>query len=177
MNGINTVDETIEQVERLYQSVTGRTAPPAGEAPYAAIPPEKDPQSHMEEQVERLIEALSRFSGRNEARSTWTPQMSAWQGQGELLLQFDLPAVSRESLKVRISNGCMEISGRRTPPERNGRWQPQHVEHSLGYFRRVFPFPVDFPVDQIQAQFKDGVLSVHIPRQGTAVDAKDVTVG
>src|SRR5262249_4649512 len=56
------VDELIGQVERFYQSLTGQTAPPPRDAPYAPIPPEKDPERHLAEQVDRLLASLGQLS-------------------------------------------------------------------------------------------------------------------
>jgi hypothetical protein len=49
------IDSAIDQVERLFRSVTGHDAPPVGEQPYATIPPEKNPEVHIQEQVDRLM--------------------------------------------------------------------------------------------------------------------------
>jgi hypothetical protein len=68
------IDDLIGQVERFYRSLTGQDAPPTREMPYAPIPPERDPERHLAEQVDRLLVSLGQLSP--EAPLTtpgWTP--------------------------------------------------------------------------------------------------------
>ena len=75
-NETESIDTAIEQVERLYESVTGRDAPTLEEKPYATIPPERVPEEHVQEQVDRLIQTLAHFSGKPEVEPEWKPQIS-----------------------------------------------------------------------------------------------------
>lgn len=177
MNGTQTVDKTIEQVERLYESVTGRRPATSGETPYAAIPPEKDPKVHVEEQIERLIDTLARVSGRPQSSSTWVPPISIWQGPNELALNVDLPGVDRDSLRLRLMNGAIELSGRRTAPGRDGDGtELRYAELPFGMFRRVVPLPRPVSPEELQAELRDGVLTIRIARQATGVEAQEVEV-
>jgi hypothetical protein len=78
MNETESIDHAIGQVERLYRSLTGREAPPIRENPYAIIPPEKVPEEHVQEQVDRLVETLTEFSGGSGALEGWKPPISMW---------------------------------------------------------------------------------------------------
>jgi HSP20 family protein len=172
-----TLDETIEQVENLFQSVTGREAPPAAATPYAAIPPEKDPETHVGEQIERLLGSLAPFAGRPAPVATWTPAIWVGYSADKLLIHLDLPGVSREAVRVRLSNGALLVSGTRTPPAPGNQRLPYYAERPFGAFQRVIPLPGDVAADQVQAQLKDGVLSLQIPKVGpSAVEARDIVL-
>src|SRR5438093_373061 len=88
-----TIDGTIGQIESLYRTLTGREAPPASEQPYATMPPERSPEEHVEEQLDRLAECLADFSGRSSPLARWTPPIAVWQGANELLICIDLPGL------------------------------------------------------------------------------------
>src|SRR5205823_12838018 len=65
------VDALIGQVEKLYLSLTGQGPPPPREAPYAPIPPEKDPERHLAEQVDRLLASLGPLSPGTPLAPVW----------------------------------------------------------------------------------------------------------
>jgi HSP20 family molecular chaperone IbpA len=172
-----TLDETIEQVENLYQSVTGRDAPPTAAAPYAAIPPEKDPESYVGEQIERLLKSLTQFANRPTGTTSWTPAIWMCQSTDKLLIHVDLPGVPREAVRVRVSNGAIQVTGTRTPPAMAGQRLPCYAERPFGVFQRVIPIPGDVAADQVRAQLKDGVLMLQVPKVGPSVtDARDIAV-
>ena len=174
---IQSVDETIEQIERLYQSVTGKQVPAPVDTPFAAIPPEKDPEAHVGEQIDRLLASLSQVSARPVTTAGWAPPISVWQAPTELLMTVDLPGVARDTLRVRLANGLLEVAGTRPVPVPDGPRELRYAEPLFGTFRRMIPVPGDVAADQLQAQLKDGVLVVRIPRLTTPADVKDVTVG
>jgi HSP20 family protein len=172
-----TLDETIEQVESLYQSVTGQKAPPVVPTPYAAIPPEKDPQVHVGEQIERLLSSLTEVAQRPLPGPIWAPPLWMCHGQDQLLISVDLPGVPRNALRVRVLNGVLEISGTRTPPVTDGQRWSRYAEQRFGAFRRWIPMPGDVAVDRVQAQLKDGVLMVQVPRAASStLEGKDIEV-
>jgi HSP20 family protein len=161
----------------LYQSVTGREAPARAETPYAAIPPEKDPEAHVGEQIDRLLRSLSQVSQQPIMRSGWAPPISVWHGTGELLINVDLPGVARDDLHVRVANGVLQVSGMRPAPIPDGPRVPRYAEQPFGTFQRMIPIPGDVAADQMQAQLKEGVLTVRLPRLETSVtNGRDIPV-
>jgi HSP20 family protein len=172
-----TLDETIEQVETLYESVTGTKAPPISTTPYAAIPPEKDPDVYVSEQIERLISSLADVAGRPMAVPTWSPALWACYGKETLQVHLDLPGVPRDAVRVRMGNGMLQVTGTRSFPPMEGARCTRHSEQPFGAFQRLIPVPTDVAADQVKAQLKDGVLTIEVPRVGApAVDGREITV-
>ena len=178
MNETKSIDSAIDQVERLFRSVTGRDTPPVSERPYATIPPEKNPEEHIREQIDRLNEKLAELSGRPGSGSQWTPPVSLWEGKNEVLVMMDMPGVTRDAIQVTVKQGFLEISGSRQvrPPEEKGRFEIKHVEHPIGTFRRVIPLPLGAHTEGLQAKVRDGVLEIMIPRDPGVTDAKTIHV-
>lgn len=178
MNEPESIENAIGQVERLYRSVTGREAPPIQEQPYAVIPPEKVPEEHVQEQVDRLVETLIEFSGQS-ALAGWKPPISIWEGQGEVVITVDIPGVTRDGVHVSITRGMLDISG--TRPARGSQdgapVELRYNEHIYGRFRRLIPIPQGLATDRLQAQMRSGVLEIRVPRTGGTQDVKSVPVG
>ena len=173
-----TIDGTIGQIESLYRTLTGREAPPVGEQPYATMPPERSPEEHVEEQLDRLAECLADFSGRSSPLARWTPPIAVWQGANELLICIDLPGVPREAVKVRASHGLLEVSGERTarPADGSGQASLLYSEQARGTFRRVVPLPPEAVVDELQAHLREGVLEIRMPRVAAPGGTKTIHV-
>lgn len=175
---IQTIDSAIEQVERLYESVTGRGAPELEEKPYATIPPERVPEEHVQEQVERLIETLAQFPGRPALEPEWKPAIALWDSRNEVRIAIDLPGVDKDAVRVSVSRGLLEVTGTRTirPVESDSPVQLRYAEHPYGMFRRTMPLPLGARIEQLKAELRDGVLELRIPKELETVEIKTVAV-
>ncbi|WP_394837334.1 Hsp20/alpha crystallin family protein [Pendulispora rubella] len=182
------IEDTIGKVENLYRSLTGQEAPEL-KAPFAPIPAERDPVEHVQEQMERLNHLLGTASGQPTAQQQqqpqgWTPLLSLWETNEELLLAIDLPGVNRQGVEVNIQGtpqgSVLIVTGRRQPPTTNngGKLVPLRVEHPIGVLRRVIPLPLTAKTEQITSTLQDGVLLVRIPRQpqATASNARPIPI-
>jgi len=185
MNDTEPIDNAIDQVERLFRSVTGRDTPPVGERPYATIPPEKNPEEHIQEQIERLMEKLAELSGSPGVGSQWTPPVAMWEGKNEVIVTLDVPGLTREAIQVTVNHGLLEITGSRQvrPPEEESRrseeenpYQLKYLEHPFGKFRRALPLPMGAHTEGLEARVRDGVLEILIPRDAGVTDAKTIRV-
>lgn len=177
-NDTQTIDTAIEQVERLYESVTGREAPTSEEKPYATIPPEKVPEEHVQEQVERLIETLAQFSGNQVVEPEWKPPIALWDGRNEVRIAVDLPGVEKNAVRVAVSRGMLDITGIRSirPVESETQLKLRYAEHPYGKFRRIMPLPHGAKIELLKAELRDGVLELRIPKEIEVVEIKTVAV-
>jgi HSP20 family protein len=178
MNESESIDGAIDQVERLFRSVTGRDTPPVGEHPYATIPPEKNPEEHIQEQIDRLMEKLAEVSGSPGVGSQWMPPVSLWEGKREVRITLDVPGIPRESIQVTVNRGLLEIKGARQvrAPEEKGPFELKYLEHPFGKFRRTLPLPLGAHTEGLEARVKDGVLEILIPRDPGITDAKTIRI-
>lgn len=177
-NDTQSIDGAIEQVERLYESVTGREAPTLETKPYATIPPERVPEEHVQEQVDRLIQTLGRFSGKPETEPEWKPQIALWEGRNEVRIVIDLPGVEKDAVRVAVSRGILELTGKRPlSTTDDDSLKLRYAEHPYGTFRRTMPLPHGAKVEQLKAEMRAGVLELRIPREAEIVEIKTVTVG
>jgi HSP20 family protein len=157
------VDEAVEQLERLYRTVTGKDVP-SGAGPYAPIPPEKDPVRHVEEQLDRLVKVLAGPAPRFPI-VPWTPLAALYEDEREIVIQVELPGVARDTLNVSVLQNVLTVSGTRTASLRGkDRREPRVAEFPVGPFSRSFLLPQGTAQAQVNAALEDGMLEVHIPR-------------
>lgn len=157
----STIDETIERVEQLYATLTGKPAPhPNGSS--APIPPETDPLLHVQEQLGRMVSVAEQLFATPLPQPAWTPHALAWRDDGGLSIAIDVPGVTRDQLQIRVDGGNITVSGHRRPP-----WPttPQSVDGCdapLGMFTRSFWLGAQIAPEQVAARLADGVLTIRI---------------
>lgn len=163
------IEQTIENVNRLYEAVTGRP-PPTGEEPYAPIPPETDAARHVEEQLDRLSQLIAR-AGAGPAPMTWAPSAALWMTDDQIAVDVDVAGVPRESIDVSVTGNLLSVVGHRpapwglTPPPAAG------TESRYGSFHRTIPLPRDADVGDLQVRLDKGVLEIRSPRRKLAEKA------
>jgi len=76
-----------------------------------------------------------------------------------------MPGVTKDSLSIKIDNGKLLLSGiRRFPASGAFAWK----EFTNAEFRRVFSVPQTIDFEKVNAQMKDGVLCLHLPKSESA---------
>jgi HSP20 family protein len=139
-----------------------------------------DPFRELEDMGERLNRVfaglgrpgLVRSSG-NEGREEltvpqWAPMVDIVETDDEYLIKAELPEVRREDVKVSVENGVLTIRGeRKLEKEANGK-KLHRVERYYGSFLRTFVVPDNVDETKVRAEFKDGVLNVHLPKSEKA---------
>lgn len=100
--------------------------------------------------------------------SEWTPSVDISEDDKEWLVKADLPEVKKEDVKVTVEDGVLTVSGDRKfeKEEKNKRYH--RVERSYGTFVRTFVLPDAADPTKVSADFKDGVLKVHLPKAPVA---------
>jgi HSP20 family protein len=85
----------------------------------------------------------------------------------EYLIRYELPDVKKEDVKIAVADGVITISGERKLQREDKRENAIRVESIYGAFQRSFLLPENVDTKGIQAESKDGVLRVHIPKVKT----------
>lgn len=98
----------------------------------------------------------------------WAPLVDIAEDAKEYLVKVELPEVTKDDVKVTVESGTLTISGeRKTEKEEKGR-KFHRVERYYGRFERSFSIPEDAESDNVKAEFKDGVLRVHLAKSEKA---------
>ncbi len=98
----------------------------------------------------------------------WAPLVDIAEDEKEYLIKVELPEVQKDDVKVTVESGTLTISGeRKAEKEEKGR-KFHRVERYYGRFERSFTIPDDAEADNVKAEFKDGVLRVHLAKSEKA---------
>jgi HSP20 family protein len=84
---------------------------------------------------------------------------------GEVVVKAELPDMKREDIKVTFENNILTIEGERQTEKTNENDKYHRVERSYGQFRRSFTLPSTVDPSKVQASYRDGVLTVELPRR------------
>jgi len=120
--------------------------------------------------MRRFSEEMDRFFGgtlglsRNFGSSgLWSPTIEVRERNGNLEVTAELPGLKKEDVKVECTDEGLTIEGeRREEHEENDRGY-RRSERSYGHFYRMIPLPQGAETNQAKAEFKDGLLQVHVP--------------
>jgi HSP20 family protein len=167
--GIRGIDEAIKDMEKLYRTVTGREAP-LTDPPYAPIPAEKDPGEHVSEQMNRLLGVLGAAETGEAAAgalSAWSPPMSVWESETEVVICIDLPGVERDQVEVQAQESVVTIRGSRLAP-RDGLLSLRASETPFGSFRRTLMISTRTAAGTPNAEMKNGVLEIRVEKRAAA---------
>jgi HSP20 family protein len=104
------------------------------------------------------------FGNGDVALPDWSPQVDISEDDNEYLIKADLPEMKREDVKVTFENGVLSISGERKSEREEKKKKFHRIERSYGTFLRTFTLPEGADSTKIAAEFKDGVLKVHLPK-------------
>lgn len=94
----------------------------------------------------------------------WSPAVDVSEDENEYLITADLPEVKKEDIKITADDGRLTISGERKRETEETKKKWHRVERSYGKYVRSFRLPQEVTPDKIDAKFRDGVLTIHLPK-------------
>ena len=144
-----------------------------------------DPFKELDDLQTRLSTMFGRAPvrkdvGKEEAMTIaeWAPLVDISEDEKEYLIKAELPEVKKEDVKVAVQDDVLTISGERTLEKEEKGKKYHRVERAYGIFSRSFTLPEDADPSKVNAEFKDGVLKVHLAKSEKAKPKSiDVKVG
>ena len=121
-----------------------------------------DPSIELEEIGQRLIRT---FSGREVmAVAGWAPAIDISEDTKEYIIKAQIFEVDQKDVRVTLEGGVLTIhgEGRKEKEEQDKRFHS--IERAFDTFVRSFSMPADVTEDNVRAEFKDGMLWIHLPK-------------
>jgi HSP20 family protein len=113
----------------------------------------------------RPLEFSPRFRRLLEQRpAVFAPAIDVHEGDKEYVVTAEVPGVARNEITVEVDEGMLTLRGEKKTEREEKKERRRWVERSYGAFSRSFRLPSDAQVDRIDASFKDGVLTIKIPK-------------
>lgn len=121
----------------------------------------------LESQVNRIFGELMGRSGESNLTS-WAPAVDIFESEHELVVKADVPDLKPEELDIRVENNILTIRGERKFEKKVDEKNYLRVERAYGSFARSFSLANTVNSEAIQADYKDGVLTLTIPKREEA---------
>lgn len=135
------------------------------------------------EEMDRLFEDFG-FGGNlmspnfgNFETAMWSPQTEIFRRGNELVVQADLPGMSKDDINVDIEDNQIIIRGERRSERESDEEGSYYTERSYGSFYRSIPLPEDIDTEQAEANFRDGVLEITMPLPEQKSRGKRLEIG
>jgi len=116
----------------------------------------------MQSEMSRLVNGL--FTGGASASQTWVPPLDVWETENEIVYAFDLPGIPEEDIDLEVQDHSLTISATRKQEVTEESDRFYRFERRYGSFSRSVGLPQNVDEQAIKADYKNGVLEVHVPK-------------
>ncbi|HKJ51431.1 MAG TPA: Hsp20/alpha crystallin family protein [Gammaproteobacteria bacterium] len=129
------------------------------------------------QEFENLLERYSKGGGTRLGKhldtemsfADWAPSVDIEESEDKYVIKADLPGVDKKDIDVKLENGVLSIRGEKQVEKETGKDTRHHRrERFYGTFARSFTLPDAVNADAVDASYRDGVLSLHIPKKEEA---------
>ena len=134
-----------------------------------------NPWKDLEEMEKRLSSvfgpAPARAGGDKEeaiAVAEWSPLVDITEDEKEYVVKAEIPEMKKEDIKINVHDDVLTVSGERKYEKEEKGKKYHRVERAYGSFMRSFTLPEDADGTKVNAEYKDGVLKVHLPKSEKA---------
>lgn len=121
--------------------------------------------TNLRDEIDRLFEApLAELARSSQLLSGWTPAFDVYEDKDNFYVRAELPGMRKEDIDVSMHNGSLSVSGERKSEEKLKDVEVYRAERFFGRFQRTVTLPTQVAVEKIKAQYKDGILSITLPK-------------
>ena len=94
----------------------------------------------------------------------WMPLTDIFEDKDKYTLKLDLPGIKKEAVKISFVDGKLSVSGERVQESEHKDSKCHRIERSFGRYYRSFNLPENVQTDKINAEFKEGQLTISVPK-------------
>ncbi len=120
----------------------------------------------MQREINRMFDDFFR-SDRDESSlfaPTWRPAVDIVEEDNAYVAKVELPGINKDDVKITMQDNVLTIRGEKKE-EKKGKEENLHrVERYYGSFQRSFTLPTSVKSDKIEAEYKDGILTITMPK-------------
>lgn len=121
--------------------------------------------SSLRDEIERFFEApLAALASPTHLLSGWSPSLDVYENKETVTVKAELPGMKKEDIEITLHDGMLSISGERKTRDEHKDAEVYRSETFVGRFQRSVGLPAPVSSDKVKAQYKDGVLTVTLPK-------------
>jgi HSP20 family protein len=129
------------------------------------------PLMRLQDQMNRLFEDFFQDMPATRGYSAGYPGINLWQDGDAAYAEAELPGMTMDQIEVLVSGSDVTINGHRQISEMSDATYHRR-ERGTGQFSRTFSLPWEIDADHVEAKFRDGVLTVKLPKAESAKPKK-----
>ena len=118
----------------------------------------------LRRQMDQMFDELAGFQRGESANLTWKPAVELEDAGERLILRAEIPGVEAKDLDIDVSRDAVAIRGENRYEKKIEDQGFFRSEFRYGKFERVIPLPVEIENEQVQAEFKNGILTLNLPK-------------
>ena len=115
-------------------------------------------------EMDELVTRLQDVDNANEELASFSPRTNVAETKDAYEISLDLPGMKSEDFNIELHEGRLSVWGERSREEENSDKTWHRVERYYGKFRRTFALGQDVDMDRVEASYKDGVLTLVVPK-------------
>ena len=121
-------------------------------------------------EFDRLFkDAFTPYMGESELSTrTWAPPVDIYETENDIVLKAELPGFDPKDVEVKVEDNTLYLKGERKFEKEVNNESYHRVERSYGSFARSFSLPNSISTDKVKAEFKDGLLTLTLPKREEA---------
>lgn len=117
---------------------------------------------HLFDDLNTVSRGSSNLPGKTQ--TTWVPAIEIKQSDSDVVLRAEVPGVAAKDLDVQVTRDAVLISGEHRHEKQTEEKGHFRSEFRYGKFQRAVPLPAQIQNDQVGAEFKDGILTLTLPK-------------
>lgn len=121
----------------------------------------------MQKEINHMFDRFFRGGVQDDtelATSTFIPAVDLVEKDDEYVAKIELPGVSKDEVKITLQDNLLTIRGEKKEEKETKGSNYHRIERSYGSFQRSFTLPTSVKNDKVDAQYKDGILTVTLPK-------------
>lgn len=120
----------------------------------------------LRENINRMFEDVWRGEGRptDMATSAWPVPVDVYETKDEIVMRVEAPGIDPKDVKISLTGDQLTISGKREHEAKTNGRKYVRVERRYGNFVRSFTLNVPVVADKVEANYREGILEVHLPK-------------
>lgn len=115
----------------------------------------------LHNEMSRLMNTLE---GNGRTMQNWVPALDVWETENELVYAFDLPGIPQDKISIEYEDGALTVTAEREREQQVQEDRFFRFERRFGTFARTIGLPQGVDESAIRAEFRDGVLEVHVAK-------------
>jgi HSP20 family protein len=125
--------------------------------------------NRLRREIDRLFEDPFNFLAPSTSFfQNWTPAVDIFEDKDKYIVKAEIPGMKREDIDVSLDGHTLTLSGERKHEEEKTEGENYRSERYFGRFQRSITLPSEVKTDNIEAAYKDGVLTVTLPKSEEA---------